>query len=51
LLEGIYAYPFLNVARIGWGSVLLNAVVIAAVFVAAGYGMLALDRRLAPVRQ
>jgi hypothetical protein len=49
--EGIYAYPFLNVARIGWGTVLLNAVVIAAVFVAAGYGMLALDRRLAPVRR
>lgn len=53
-VDGIYPYPFLNVARIGWSAVLLNAAVIAAAFVAAGHAMLALDRRLArsaPVRR
>lgn len=45
-LDGIYPYPFLNVAKIGWGAVLLNAAIIASIFVAGGYAMLAVDRRL-----
>lgn len=42
--EGHYAYPFINVARIGWVKVGANAAVIAAGFVAAGLAMVAVDR-------
>ncbi len=42
--DGIYPYPFMDVPRIGWGATLLNAVLIAAGFLAAGFGLLRLDR-------
>jgi hypothetical protein len=42
----IYAYPFINVDRLGWGQVLVNAFAIALGFVAAGFGLVALDRWL-----
>lgn len=45
-LEGVYAYPFMNVARLGWGQTLINAAVMAVGFMAAGYGLVWLDRRL-----
>lgn len=44
--EGVYAYPFMNVASLGWLSVALTALVMAAGFVATGFVMLWLDRRL-----
>ncbi|WP_088185237.1 Pr6Pr family membrane protein [Sphingobium sp. Z007] len=44
-MEGIYAYPFINVAKLGIGQVALNAVLIAAGFVAAGYALVWMDRR------
>ncbi len=44
--EGRYAYPFLEVDRLGWGAVLLTAGVMAAGFLVAGYGMVWLDRVL-----
>lgn len=46
-IDGKYAYPFIDVAHHGWPAVLLTAVLIACVFVAAGFGLLLLDRRLA----
>jgi hypothetical protein len=45
--EGVYAYPFINIAKLGWPSVLLNALVIAACFLFAGVAMVALGRKLA----
>lgn len=47
MAEGIYAYPFINVARLGMGQVLVNAVLIAAGFILAGYCLLWIDRQLA----
>ncbi len=44
-MEGTYAYPFINVAKLGGGQVALNAVLIAAGFVAAGYALVWIDRR------
>lgn len=44
-MEGTYAYPFINVAKLGIGQVALNAVLIAAGFVAAGYALVWMDRR------
>jgi hypothetical protein len=44
--EGVYAYPFINIAKLGWPSVLLNALVIAACFLLAGFAIVALDRKL-----
>lgn len=46
-LEGVYAYPFMNVVKIGWAQTGVNAVAIAIGFVACGYGMVWLDGRLA----
>ena len=43
----LYAYPFLNLDRLGVGRVALNMVLMGAGYVAAGFGILALDRRLA----
>lgn len=43
--EGMFAYPFLNYMRNGWGSVAVYAVVMAAGFVMAGKAMVWLDRR------
>lgn len=45
MMEGIYAYPFINVAKLGGGQVALNAVLIAAGFVAAGHALVWIDRR------
>ena len=44
--EGVYAYPFLNVARNGWPTTIVIALVIAAAFFATGHAMVWLDQRL-----
>ena len=46
-VEGRYAYPFIDVARIGYGQTVINAVMIAAGFVASGLALVAIDRALA----
>ncbi len=46
--DGIYPYPFLGVPRIGWAATALDAALIAAGFLAAGFGLVWIDRRLAP---
>ncbi|MBH1997737.1 MAG: Pr6Pr family membrane protein [Sphingomonadaceae bacterium] len=46
-IEGTYAYPFINVARLGIGAVMVNAVLIALGFLLAGYALVWLDRRMA----
>lgn len=46
-IEGVYAYPFMDVVHIGWERTGVNAVAIAAGFIATGYGLLWLDTRLA----
>jgi hypothetical protein len=43
----IYAYPFINLRKLGWGEVGLNCVVIAAGFMAAGYALVWIDRAMA----
>lgn len=45
--EGRYAYPFLDAGRLAPMEIALNAVVMAAGFLLAGYALLWLDRRLA----
>lgn len=45
-MEGKYAYPFINVDRLGIGQVLLNALMIAVGFLMAGYALVWMDRRL-----
>jgi hypothetical protein len=45
-MHGRYPYPFLNVEEIGWGRVWLNAAVIAAGFMVAGWGVVGLDRSI-----
>lgn len=44
---GIYPYPFIDVARIGWARTMANAAAIAAAFLGAGFLFVALDRLLA----
>jgi hypothetical protein len=44
--EGVYAYPFLDVARQGWPTTIVTALVIAAAFFATGHAMVWLDQRL-----
>lgn len=44
--EGKYAYPFMNLDKLGWPQTLVNAVVMALGFVAVGYLMVWLDRRM-----
>jgi hypothetical protein len=44
--EGVYAYPFMNIGRLGWHPVVVTALVMAAGFIAAGFALLWLDRRL-----
>jgi hypothetical protein len=46
LVTGRYPYPFMDVGKIGAGATALNAAAIAAAFIAAGYAMVWLDRRL-----
>lgn len=45
-ITGLYAYPFLNVPHLGWLRVLLNAILIATIFLLAGLGLTHLDRSL-----
>lgn len=44
--EGVYAYPFLNVDKLGWAQTLTTGVVMALCFLLAGQAMVWLDRRL-----
>jgi len=46
MAEGHYAYPFIDLARIGWTAVALNAMGLAIAFLSVGLAMVALDRRL-----
>lgn len=41
---GVYQYPFIDVAKLGFGQVLINSLVILAGFVVLSLGMVALDR-------
>lgn len=43
-MDGVYAYPFINVTKLGIGQVALNALLIAVGFVAAGYLLVWVDR-------
>lgn len=44
--DGRYAYPFIDVDRLGWAQVLVNALGIAAGFLLAGFVLVWLDRRM-----
>lgn len=46
-LDGRYAYPFIDAARLGWPQVGLNALGLAVAFLLAGWALVWLDRRLA----
>ncbi len=48
--EGFYAYPFIDLAKLGWGRVALNCAVIGAGFLLAGWGVVRLDGALAGAR-
>jgi hypothetical protein len=48
--DGHYPYPFVNVAKIGLPQTLMNASLIAAGFLLAGYVLLFLDRVLSRIR-
>lgn len=43
-IEGIYAYPFLDIGSIGWGGVLIYALAMAAGVLLLGYAMLMINR-------
>lgn len=45
-VQGRYAYPFIDVSANGWVQVVINAVVIALGFVAAGEALVWIDRKL-----
>lgn len=45
--EGVYAYPFMDVSKIGWLATGVNALAMAAGFLVAGYVVVWLDGRLA----
>lgn len=44
-----YAYPFLNPANGGWGTVAVTCAIIAVVFVGASFGLVAVANRLRPL--
>jgi hypothetical protein len=44
---GFYPYPFIDVAKLGYGRMMLNAIGIAVAFVASGYVILVVSRLLA----
>ena len=46
LATGKYAYPFLNVATLGWSCTALNAFSIAVAFMVCGYALVLIDRRM-----
>jgi len=43
---GKYAYPFMDVGRIGWGQTALNAFLIAVAFMLCGFAVVWIDHRL-----
>jgi hypothetical protein len=45
MAEGHYAYPFINMTKLGIGQVAINAALIAIGFVMAGYALVWIDRR------
>jgi hypothetical protein len=45
---GEYAYPFMNINKIGWGQTATNAAAVAVLFLLCGYAVVWLDRCLAP---
>jgi len=45
-VEGVYAYPFMDLGKLGWGRTIVNASMIAAGFVCVGYVVVWLDGRL-----
>lgn len=45
-VEGVYASPFMNVDKLGWGQTLITAVVMALGFLIGGYALVWLDRKL-----
>lgn len=49
-LDGAYPYPFMDLAKLGWGRTLAHAAGMAAGFLAAGFGLVWLDGRLARIR-
>ena len=50
-LDGFYPYPFIDVAALGYPRVLLNIVLMAAVFAVAGLLLVGADRAIARRRQ
>jgi hypothetical protein len=48
--EGKYAYPFLDIAALGWAEVAVNCFAIALLFVIAGLALVWLDRKLGAPR-
>jgi hypothetical protein len=46
-IDGRYPYPFMDVSQIGWLHTGLNALLIAAGFLVAGFALVGFDRRLA----
>jgi hypothetical protein len=44
---GFYPYPFIDVAKLGYGTMMLNAIGIAAAFAASGFVVLGVSRLLA----
>lgn len=44
--DATYPYPFIDVGRIGWAATAINAALIAAGFLVAGFGLVWFDRRL-----
>lgn len=47
MIDGHYAYSFIDAGKIGWPRTIENAVMIAAGFICAGYAVLGFDRLLA----
>ena len=46
-LDGVYPYPFMDLAKLGWTRTLAHAVAMAAGFLAAGFALVWLDGRMA----
>lgn len=45
-VEGVYAYPFMNVDKLGWGQTLITAMVMVLGFLIGGQTLVWLDREL-----
>ena len=46
-VDGRYPYPFIDVATLGYGRIVLNSLMLLAAYLFAGWGLLALGRTLA----